>query len=155
VIWIYIRLVLIHLGFCHQFVIGVINYISSVSFAILIDGVATPFFKIERKSKQGCSLSPLLVLPIAEGITKSLEDDSRSCSLKVINVENSCNVTHLLFVDGIHMFCEGSRSMVEKLNEIIGLFCEATCMKMNSEKSMTSFWGLVEVETTQISQLFP
>jgi hypothetical protein len=58
VIWLYIRLLPIHLGFCHQFVIWVINYINSLSFAILINCFATPFFKLERRSKQGFPLCP-------------------------------------------------------------------------------------------------
>jgi hypothetical protein len=44
-IWLCIRLILIHLGFCHQFVVWIMSFISSISFLVLLNGAATPFFK--------------------------------------------------------------------------------------------------------------
>jgi hypothetical protein len=60
--WLYIRLLLIHLGFYHQFVSWVMNCISSSSFAILLNGATNPFFHAGRGLRQGCPLSPLIFL---------------------------------------------------------------------------------------------
>jgi hypothetical protein len=46
--------------------------ISSVSFVVLINGVASPFFKSKRGLRHECPLSPLLFLLIAEGLNRAL-----------------------------------------------------------------------------------
>ena len=51
--WLYIRLLLTHLGFHIDFIRWIMGCISLVSFAILINGAASPFFHAERGLRQG------------------------------------------------------------------------------------------------------
>ena len=51
--WMYVRMLLIHLGFDVTFVRWVMGCISTASFAVLINGEASPFFKEERGMRQG------------------------------------------------------------------------------------------------------
>jgi len=44
--------------------------------------------------------------------------------------------------------------MVEKLKEIIDLFCMDTCMQINTTKSMLTFWGISNNEKQIIDELF-
>lgn len=46
--WLHVKMLSIHLGFDYPFVRWVMGCISTTSFAILINGVASPFFKVER-----------------------------------------------------------------------------------------------------------
>ena len=46
--WLYIRMLLIHLGFGISFIRWIMNCITTVSFSVLINGVASPFFHAER-----------------------------------------------------------------------------------------------------------
>jgi hypothetical protein len=71
--WLYIRLLLTHLGFEVDFIRWVMCCISTASFVILINGSASPFFRAERGLCQGCPLSPLLFLLVAEGLSRDLE----------------------------------------------------------------------------------
>ena len=43
-----------------------------VSFAVLINGAASSFFKAGRGLRQGCPLAPLLFLIIAKGLSRAL-----------------------------------------------------------------------------------
>lgn len=66
--WIYIRMILTHLGFGIYFIRWIMNCISSVSFSLLINGVASIFFHSKRGLHQGFPLSLLLFLLVVEGL---------------------------------------------------------------------------------------
>jgi len=102
--WFNLRLILIHLGFCTQFVSWVMNCITLVSFAILINGADTSFFRPERELRQVCALSPLLFLLVEEGLSGSFKEAIGNGSFTEINVANT--VSHLLFVDDNLILCE-------------------------------------------------
>ena len=68
--WLYLRMFLTHLGFCYEFVRWIMACISTMSFAVLINGAASPFFHAGMGLRQGCPLSPLLFLLVAEGLSR-------------------------------------------------------------------------------------
>jgi len=58
--------------------------LSIVSFSIMLNGSATSFFHAKRGLRQGCPLSPLLFLLVAEGLSHFLEEEKNSGSFKGI-----------------------------------------------------------------------
>ena len=71
--WLYLRLLLTHLGFCINFIRWIMSCLTTVSFAVLINGADTSFFHAERGLRQGYPLSPLLFLLVAEGLSRAIE----------------------------------------------------------------------------------
>eukprot|EP00253_Pinus_taeda_P034625 PITA_34625 len=94
--WLYLRLLLTHLGFNHSFMRWIMGCITNVSFAVLINGAASPFFKSQRGLRQGCPLSPLLFLLVAEGLSRLIHNARRSNKIKGVN-RRDCNVMTNLF----------------------------------------------------------
>ena len=112
--------------------------ISSVSFAILINGSTLPSFNIDRGIRQGCPLSPLLFLLVMEGLSRLIATEKRRGGLQGLKIMEHFCLTHLLFVDDILIFLNGSVRDTISLNEIMILFCRATSMEINREKSTIS-----------------
>jgi hypothetical protein len=92
---------------------------------------------------------------MVEGISRLIKKTLENGRLKGINIGTTCNITHLLFVDDILIFFEGTRRVIEKFKNILELFCKSTCMTINLDKSIRSMWGITEQEKGYLTQLFP
>lgn len=129
--------------------------ISITSFVVLINGEASPFFKAERGLRQGCPLSPLIFLLVVEGLSRFLTYAVKRGDLTGLELAPSLHLTHLLFVDDILLFCNGSRRDINYLQRGITLFKVATGMKINLQKSTLSLIHLREPDRRYISNIFP
>jgi hypothetical protein len=105
-----------------------------VSFTFLVNGVASLFFSPGRDLRQGFPLSPLLFLLVVEGLSRLIKEVAYRGSFKGICIGLACNITHLLFMDDILIFCECTRRIVEKFKNILELFCKATLEILDSSR---------------------
>eukprot|EP00253_Pinus_taeda_P001568 PITA_01568 len=153
--WTYIRLLLTHLGFKVDFISWIMGCITDVSYAILINGAATPFFKGQKGLRQGCPLSPLLFLLVAEGLSQLIHKSRREGKIKGIEAAVNLFISHLLFVDDILVFTNGSINELKELKNIFELFLKATGMQINPRKSQIIVEGLNRIEKEQFSFYFP
>eukprot|EP00253_Pinus_taeda_P008007 PITA_08007 len=153
--WVYLRLLLTHLGFNYYFVSWIMGCISNVSFAVLINGAASPFFKSQRGLRQGCPLSPLLFLLVAEGLSRLIHKARRTDKIKGIEVALNLYITHLLFVDDILIFTNGSVPEMKEYKSIFDHFMKAKGMQINSRKSQVCVSSFNRRECSRISNLFP
>lgn len=153
--WLFIRMLLTHLGFGIGFIRWIMSCITTVSFSVLINGAASPFFHLERGLRQGCPLSPLLFLLVAEGLSRALKEATRQGSLKGIPVAQNIFITHLLFVDDVLILCSSSVRDAVTLGGILDLFSKATGMEVNVVKSSITYQFLREEERREFERIFP
>lgn len=125
----------------------------SVSFMILINGATSPLFHAEWGLRQGCPLSPLLFLLVAKGLRRFLIKAKAYGDFRGINISPGLAITHLLFVDDILIFCNGSRRGIQLLSEGMDLFRRATGMLINEEKSTVN-WENLYGEDMRTLELF-
>ena len=131
------------------------SFITTVSFSVLINGAASPFFHAERGLRQGCPLSPLLFLLVAEGLSRAIRAAREEGRFTGIQVASNCSITHLLFVDDVLIFCSGERGETRVLKEILELFSKATGMEINFSKSTLTTHLLKLEEVAEITRNFP
>eukprot|EP00253_Pinus_taeda_P033161 PITA_33161 len=153
--WSYIRLILTHLGFKVDFIRWVMGCITDVSYAILINGASTPFFKGKKGLRQGCPLSPFLFLLVVEGLSQLIHKSRREGKIKGIEAAVNLFISHLLFVDDILVFTNGSINELKELKNIFVLFMKATGMQINPRKSQIIVEGLNRQENEQFNLYFP
>jgi hypothetical protein len=152
--WNYIRLILTHIRFEVPFIIWVMSCLNSVSFVVLINRVASPFFDAEWGLQQGCSLSPLLFMLISEGLSWAMVEAKHLEDFKGIQISLNLIITHLHFLYDVLLFCDGSRRDMVKLIEILDQFCQATSMEVNGRKSFMSCYNLTNQEIEPYHNLF-
>jgi len=133
--WLYIKMILIHLGFPHSYISWIMACITSPSFSILINGSASPFFHSERGLRQGCPLSPLLFLLIMEGLSRLIDSAKRTGDIWGLRISKFFSLTHLLFVDDVLILMDGSIRNTRSFSKILLLFSSATGMLANQSKS--------------------
>lgn len=155
VIYLYIRMILTHLGFGIGFIMWIMSCITTVSFSMLINGVTSPFFHVERGFFQGFHLSPLLFLLVAKGLSNALKEVKRQGTLKGIQISPNLFITHLLFVDDVLIFCYGLVRDSHTLREILDLFSKLTGMEVNAGESTLTTDILRVEERLELIQIFP
>lgn len=153
--WLYLRLLLTHLGFPYEFIKWTMSCITDVSYSVLLNGEATHFFTSERGLRQGCPLSPLLFLLIMEGLSRVISSARDRHHLTGIKIVDNLFLTHLLFVDDILIFLNGSIGDSTSLHGSILLFQQATGMLINNNKSTITMVGCSIHQSTFASQRFP
>ena len=75
--------------------------ITSSSFAVLVSGEPTNFFRSGKGLRQGCPLSPLLFILLLEGLSLLLKDSKTAGKIIGIKVSRMVRIFHILFVDDI------------------------------------------------------
>ena len=129
--------------------------ITTISFSVLINGAASPFFHAERGLRQRCPLSPLLFLLVAEGLSRAIRVAKAEGHFTGIQIAPNLNITHLLFVDDVLIFCSGTRGESKVLLETLDLFSKATGMEINAGKSSLTTHMLRPEEEAEIMRFFP
>jgi len=152
--WTYLQLMLTHIGFPHQFIKWVGSCFTTVSFNVLINGVTSNFFHVERGLRQGCPLSPMLFLLIMEGLNRLIKSTRTNGILGGVEINDRTIILHLLFVDGVLIFLNGSFKNTSSFKSVLSLFCKAIGMEPNFDKSRIIFSSYLPNEQRYASQHF-
>jgi hypothetical protein len=137
--------------------INTVNWImgclQSTSFAVLINGSPSHFFKASRGLRQGCPLSPFLFLIIAEALRRLIKEAINNDRLRGIMVSETEMVSHLLFIDDVFYSVSGSLRNLASLKRILDLYCKAMGMMINMEKSCILLNNCMEDESNSYLNL--
>ncbi|XP_065623112.1 uncharacterized protein LOC136064802 [Quercus suber] len=136
----FIKAVMEKLGFSSKWVDLVMRCITSVSYSVLINGVACGNITPSRGLQQGDSLSPTLFLICTEGLSALIHEVACNHRWTSISICRGCpRVTHLLFTDDSILFCKACVEECQVLKQILQNYEEALGQKISTEKSSIFF----------------
>ena len=139
--WDFLREWLKALSFPPLFIRWVMNCITSVQFTICINGKQGTKFKGKRGLKQGDPLSPLLFVLTMEYLLRMFKRASTQPGFEFHPHCQKLGITHLMFADGLVIFCKASPTSLRILMEAFHLFTACTGLKANMSKSQIVFGG--------------
>jgi len=70
--------------------------VTSISFAILINGLGSPFFESAQGLRQGSPLSPYLFLLVVDGLSREIANVKRVNKVQGVRMSRYEHITHLL-----------------------------------------------------------
>lgn len=148
-------MILTHLGFPPPFINWIMCCINSTTFSVLINGFASHYFHAERGLWQGCPLSVLLFLIVMEGINRLIALANRDGWLQGLKMSDHFYLTHILFIDDILIFLNGSLRDSSTFHEILTLFSLATGMEENHSMSTITLSSTSPLEARFTHKKFP
>ncbi|XP_075654704.1 uncharacterized protein LOC142624852 [Castanea sativa] len=146
--WDYLEALMFKMGFHPRWVNLVMVGISSVSYSVIMNGVASGYIKPSRGIRQGDPLSPHLFLLCSEGFTALIRNAAQTNRLHGIRISrNAPRITHLLFADDSLLFCNASMEECQVIKEILCTYELASGQKVNCDKTSIFFSKNTSLET--------
>jgi hypothetical protein len=151
----YLRLLLIHIGFTLPIVNQIKGCVTIANYVVLISGSATRFFKPSRGLRQGCPLYPYLFLLVVEGINQLINEEKIQRFIQGIRVGGTKSLPHSLFVNDVLLFYMGFMVEGKNYRDILHLYRMETSMEINIHKSTLVFHELIEELVQNLQVMFP
>jgi hypothetical protein len=131
---------MLKLGFPSSLVQLIMRCVSTVRFAVKVNGGLLEAFYPSRGIRQGDPISPYLFLLCSEGLTALLHNFCMGIVDRGVRVCNrSPWISHLLFVDDSLIFINANSASATRLDEILRIYNEASGQRVNREKSAIFF----------------
>jgi hypothetical protein len=120
--WDLLRMILIQMGFGIQVTKWIMSCVTYPTYAVLINGETTDFFRSGRCLRQGFPLSPLLFIMVMEGLSLLLKKSKGENKLSCIKVSRMFNILHLFFMDDILILTKVDLHEWLEIEKLIGFF---------------------------------
>ncbi|KAL9673493.1 hypothetical protein QQ045_029752 [Rhodiola kirilowii] len=134
--WRYLKLLLLRFGFDAKWVDTVLNYVSSVRYALRINGETTETFRPERGLRQGDPLSPYLFILCSEWLSRSLSKLQCDGSISSLKIHRRAPlITHLMFADDCLLLFKAEERTGEIFSSLLKTYENISVQVINYHKS--------------------
>ena len=127
------------MGFKYFFLWWVSLFYSQVQSAVIVNGHLSPFFSLSRGVRQGCRLSPLLYVLVAEVLAANIRCNPRIAGLSLPGVP--------LVVSPVHQYADDTTFIlstddsIKAVLDIYSLFEKASGSRLNQSRSKGLWLG--------------
>ena len=134
--WPFLEKIMLEMGFQESRVKLIMEYITTVTYSILVNrepkGLITP----SRGLRQGDPISPYLFLLCAESLDAIFQRAATNGEIQGFSIcRNGPKLTHLFFANDCLLFCRSTLEEYEKIQELLACYKEASGQMVNKEKT--------------------
>ena len=133
--WDFLEAVLLKLGFPCAWIKGVSALYRHASSSVLFSGGYGTLFPISRSVRQGCPLAPFLFILFGEALSSFLRSSTVAIQALALPIENS-TVLDAEFADDIALYIHGDVSNLDRVQNALQTFSDATGASLNWNKSV-------------------
>uniref|UniRef100_G1KYR8 Reverse transcriptase domain-containing protein n=1 Tax=Anolis carolinensis TaxID=28377 RepID=G1KYR8_ANOCA len=130
--WDYFKLLFQEVDIGHQFLSAINAIYNDQKARLIINGNVTQDFLIEKGTRQGCPLSPLIFIFALETLLKSIREDAELKGLKVDKYEYKIKA----YADDVICIIENPRDTISKWLSKMEEYGEIAGFKINKTKSV-------------------
>lgn len=145
--WVFLKAMLLKLGFDDRWVQLIMACVSSVEYKVRFNSNETASFSPTRGLRQGDPLSPYLFLLCAEGLSALIAHEEEMGNLKGVKVcRDSPIISHLLFADDSLILMQANDGNANSLKRILDDYCAASGQMVSAAKSSIYFSPNTDVD---------
>jgi hypothetical protein len=138
--WTFLRAVMNKMGFDSRWVDLVMKCVSTINYAVLINGSPMGIFYPSRGLRQGDPLSPYLFLLCAECLSNLLSNAEKKDYITGVPISpKGPFISHLLFADDCILFCKANRVEWRRSLKLINVYEAGSGQKVNFNKTSVFF----------------
>ncbi|XP_074266570.1 uncharacterized protein LOC141589846 [Silene latifolia] len=120
------------------------QFISTPSYSIALNGEVFGFFKGQRGLRQGGPLSPLIFTICLEYFSRILQIVQKHAKFRFHPLCKRIGISHLCFADDLILFCKGDRASIELMVNAFNFFSKASGLQLNRGKCNFYYNGVDE-----------
>jgi len=138
--WDFVQKCFQELGFHPQWIKWITEYISPISYSLLVNDELNGLFQPSRGIRQGDPLSPyifILCMEVFSHISKEANIAGSGIGIKLCF--NSLKILCLLFADDYLLFCKTNQQTISTTKAILDRFCDLSGQLVNFHKSVLTF----------------
>ena len=139
------------MGFAQKWIKVVMKCISSVSYALIINGLPQQVFFPTRGIRQGDPLSPYLFIMCAEALSCLLYSAEALGAISGIPIgRNQLHINHIFFADDSLLFCKANPLEWSRLIHVLEVYELASGQRLNKKKTSIYFSKNTNQEVKEI-----
>ncbi|GAA0179179.1 hypothetical protein LIER_42205 [Lithospermum erythrorhizon] len=138
--WSFLKEMMIQLNFSHKWINLIMDYVTSVSYSVLVNGNQSGFINPGRGLRHGDPLSPYLFIVCIEGLISLLNNACVAGELQGISSRaNTLTFSHLMFADDTLLLGRASVAEATIFMRILKQYEKWSGQLVNPQKSAVQF----------------
>lgn len=151
--WDFVIKVLEAQQFPPMFINWISECISSPRFSVAINGELVGFFEGKKGLRQGDYIFPYLFIMLIEVLSRLLDKAESDGTYRLHPLCSSLKLTHLLFVDDLLVFSDGTSASTSGIKAVMNQFKEWSRLDTNQSKTEIFYGGYSDIQASVLSDL--